>query len=510
MDNDRLIILDTTLRDGEQAPGIALSPDDKVAIATQLGRLQVDVIEAGFAASSPGDFEAVARIAAEVEGPVIASLARTHPDDIDKAADALKAADRSRIHVFISTSPIHMEQMLRMTPKEVYDAAVEGVRRARAYTEDVEFSPQDATRSDPQFIIDICRAAVEAGATTINIPDTVGYATPSEYVDMLTRVYTEVKGDRDDVIVSTHCHNDLGLAVANSLSAIHAGARQIEGAINGIGERAGNTSTEEIIMAVKTREDYYGVQIGADTREIFETSRLVSSLTGYPIQYNKAVVGKNAFAHESGIHQHGVLRARETYEIMDPTSIGHKSVIVLGKHSGRAAFADALGKMSITLEDDDFARAFTRFKELADRKGEIHEEGLRAIVAEEAGMRTEQLHLLGIRVSGGNEETPLAHVRVQRGDEVLEYSADGDGMINAAFVALQDAFGLPASLVDYRVSPLTSGADAMAEVNVIVQQGAGAYSGRGVSTDVVEGSARAFVAALNKAAIDRNAFQQGE
>ncbi len=505
--SDRLIIFDTTLRDGEQAPGIALSPDDKVAIATQLARLRVDVIEAGFAASSPGDFEAVSRIAREVEGPVIASLARTHPDDIDRAADALKAAARNRIHVFISTSPIHMEQMLRMSPQEVFDAAVEGVRRARRYTDDVEFSPQDATRSDPQFILDICKAAVDAGATTINIPDTVGYATPSEFVDMLTQVYAHVKGDRDDVIVSTHCHNDLGLAVANSLSAIHAGARQIEGAINGIGERAGNTSTEEIIMAVKTREDYFGVEIGADTREIFETSRLVSSLTGYPIQYNKAVVGRNAFAHESGIHQHGVLRNRETYEIMDPTSIGHQSMIVLGKHSGRAAFADALAKMGITLEDEDFAKAFARFKQLADRKGEIHEEGLRAIVAEEAGMRTEQIHLLGISVAGGSDETPIARVRVQKGDEVLEHSADGDGMVNAAFVALQDAFSLAASLVDYRVNPLTSGADAMAEVNVIIQSGPETYSGRGVSTDVVEGSARAFVAALNKAALDRGTLE---
>ncbi len=507
--SDRLIIFDTTLRDGEQAPGIALSPDDKVAIATQLARLKVDVIEAGFAASSPGDFEAVSRIAAEVEGPVIASLARTHPDDIDQAADALKAAERKRIHVFISTSPIHMEQMLRMKPDEVFAAAVEGVKRARRYTDDVEFSPQDATRSDPQFVLDICKAAVDAGATTINIPDTVGYATPSEFVDMLTQVYTHVKGDRDDVIVSTHCHNDLGLAVANSLSAIHAGARQIEGAINGIGERAGNTSTEEIIMAVKTRQDYFGVDIAADTREIFETSRLVSSLTGYPIQFNKAVVGRNAFAHESGIHQHGVLRNRETYEIMDPASIGHKSMIILGKHSGRAAFADALNKMGIQLEDEDFARAFARFKVLADRKGEIHEEGLRAIVEEEAGVGTEQLHLLHIRVSGGDVDTPHAVVTVQRGDEELEYAADGDGMVNATFVALQDAFALPATLVDYRVSPLTRGADAMAEVNVIVQTGSDTYSGRGVSTDVVEGSARAFVAALNKAAVDRGSLGDG-
>jgi 2-isopropylmalate synthase len=507
--SDQLIIFDTTLRDGEQAPGIALSPDDKVAIATQLARLRVDVIEAGFAASSPGDFEAVARIASEVTGPVIASLARTHPDDIDQAADALKAAARNRIHVFISTSPIHMEQMLRMTPVEVMAAAVEGVRRARGYTGDVEFSPQDATRSDPQFVIDICKAAVEAGATTINIPDTVGYATPAEYVDMLTRVYDEVRGGNEDVTISTHCHNDLGLAVANSLSAIHAGARQIEGAINGIGERAGNTSTEEIIMAVKTRQDQYGVELAADTTQLFETSRLVSRLTGYPVQYNKAVVGRNAFSHESGIHQHGVLRDRLTYEIMDASSVGQRSRIVLGKHSGRAAFADVLTKLGITLEDEEFARAFRRFKELADRKGEISEEGIQAIVEAEAGFAPDLIRLEGIHVSGGSDETPVAVVTVSQGGTERRLAAEGDGMINAAFVALQDAFDLPATLLDYRVSPLSAGADAMAEVNVIVQVGAETYSGRGVSTDVVEGSARAFVSALNKAAVDRGSALPG-
>ena len=498
--SDRLIIFDTTLRDGEQAPGIALSPDEKVAIASQLARLKVDVIEAGFAASSPGDFEAVSRIAKEVRGPVIASLARTHPDDIDRAADALEAAERKRIHVFISTSPIHMEKMLRMTPDEVLKAVTDNVRRARRYADDVEFSPQDATRSDYDFVVESCRAAVAAGATTINIPDTVGYAIPSEFVGLMARVNDEVRGDNDDVIISTHCHNDLGLAVANSLSAIQAGARQIEGAINGIGERAGNTSTEEIIMAIDTRQDHFGVEIGADTREIYKTSRLVSKLTGYPIQYNKAVVGRNAFAHESGIHQHGVLRHRETYEIMDPTTVGQQSVLVLGKHSGRAAFADALTKLGFTLEDDDFARAFARFKELADRKGEISEEGLRAIVDEETQIASEQMRLVSIHFSGGSDKEPEAIIKVDRAGDVREANATGDGMVNAAFVATQDVFGIAASLLDYRVSPLTSGADAMAEVNVIVQVEATTYSGRGVSTDVVEGSARAFVAALNKAA----------
>ena len=503
--SDKLIIFDTTLRDGEQAPGIALSPNDKVAIAHQLARLKVDVVEAGFAASSPGDFEAVSRIASEVTGPVIASLARTTPDDIDQAADALQAADRKRIHVFISTSQIHREQMLRMSEDDVLTAITESVLRAKRYCDDVEFSPQDATRTHPDFVIESCCRAVEAGATTINIPDTVGYAVPSDFVALMARVYGEVRAGNDDVIISTHCHNDLGLAVANSLSAIQAGARQIEGAINGLGERAGNTSTEEIIMAVKTREDYCWVEGGGDTTEIFETSRLVSSLTGYPIQYNKAIVGRNAFAHESGIHQHGVLRHRETYEIMDPTSIGHASTIVLGKHSGRAAFADALSKMDISLEDEDFKAAFERFKELADRKGEISEEGLRAIVEEKTGLEPAAIQLEGIHFSGGNREVPVAVVTVVRNGAVVEAKSEGDGMVNAAFGALQRVFDIDAILLDYRVSPLTSGADAMAEVNVIIQVGAETFSGRGVSTDVVEGSARAFTAALNKALVDRRA-----
>jgi 2-isopropylmalate synthase len=501
--NDKLIIFDTTLRDGEQAPGIALSPDDKVAIAIQLAKLRVDVIEAGFAASSAGDFESVSRIASEVHGPVIASLARTHPDDIDRAADAVKSADRKRIHVFTSTSPVQMEHMLRKTPAEVLASAREGVARAKRYVDDVEFSPQDATRSDPDFIVEICRAAVAAGATTINIPDTVGYAMPDDFVALLTKVFDDVRDGNNDIIISTHCHNDLGMAVANSLSAIGAGARQIEGAINGIGERAGNTSTEEIIMAINTRPDHFEVEIGADTREIFETSRLVSSLTGYPIQYNKAVVGRNAFAHESGIHQHGVLRNRETYEIMDPTQIGRTSVLVLGKHSGRAAFADALKKLNITIDDEVFARAFARFKELADRKGEISEEGIRAIVAVEARSDSDDWGLTGLHVSGGPDDDPVATVFLERDGEKMESSASGDGLINAAFVALQDAYSLPASLADYRVSTVTSGADAMATINVIIKVGSTTFSGIGVSTDVVEGSARAMVSALNKAAFER-------
>jgi 2-isopropylmalate synthase len=431
---------------------------------------------------------------------VITSLARAHPDDIDRAYDALKAADRFRIHVFMSTSAIHMEKMLRMTPAEVMKASIEGVRRARTYTDDIEFSPQDATRSDPDFMIAVCRAAVEAGATTINIPDTVGFATPTDFVELLRRVFQEVKGKRDDVVMSVHCHNDLGLAVANSLSSIAAGARQIEGAINGIGERAGNTSIEEVVMAIKTRQDVFGVDLGVDTTQLYDTSRLVSRLTGYPVQFNKAVVGRNAFAHESGIHQHGVLRDKDTYEIMDAASVGQQAAqIVLGKHSGRAGFTDALDKMGIVLEDDAFARAFDRFKQLADRKVQIGEDEIRAIVDDQTGEPVEKVHLVSLHVAGGNEVTPTATVRVIKEGIEEVFSGQGDGMVHATFAALRLAFGIDARLLDYRVVPVTSGADAMAEVNVVVRIGERTYSGHSVNTDVVEGSAEAFANALNKA-----------
>ncbi|MCI0542971.1 MAG: 2-isopropylmalate synthase [Actinobacteria bacterium] len=385
MDNqegERVQIFDTTLRDGEQAPGIALDPDKKVEIAHQLARLGVDVIEAGFPVSSPGDFEAVRRIAAEVHGPVIAALARAEEDDIDRAWQALAPAERSRIHIFLATSSIHMEHKLRMSPEEVLTAVKRSVGRAAEYTA-VEYSPEDATRSDPDFVVAACRAAVDVGATTINIPDTVGYATPFEYAKLIERVVTEVKEGREDVVISTHCHNDLGLAVANSLAAVHAGARQVEGAINGIGERAGNTSTEEIIMALKVRSDVFGVELGVTTEEIYESSRLVSERTGYPVQFNKAVVGRNAFAHESGIHQHGVLRRRETYEIMDPRSVGFAgSSLVMGKHSGRAAFRHALDRLGVELGNGAFDRAFSRMKQVADHSGEVSDAQLMTIVDE--------------------------------------------------------------------------------------------------------------------------------
>jgi len=379
---DQVRIFDSTLRDGEQAPGIALNPDQKVAIATQLARLGVDIIEAGFPVSSPGDFEAVRRIAQEVQGPSIAALARAQAVDIDRAWEAVRFADDPRIHVFLATSPIHMEHKLRMSEEEVMTTVKTSVARARDLTANVEYSPEDATRSHPGFVVAVCAAAVEAGATTINIPDTVGYATPADYGALIRQVVQEVKGDRDDVVVSAHCHNDLGLAVANSLAAVQNGARQVEGAINGIGERAGNTSIEEVVMALRVRADAFGVGVGIATEEIFETSRLVAESTGYPVQFNKAVVGRNAFAHESGIHQHGVLRNRTTYEIMDPVTVGVSSTIVIGKHSGRAAFKHSLAQLGIDLGHTAFERAFDRMKEIADRSGAISEDQLRAIVDE--------------------------------------------------------------------------------------------------------------------------------
>ena len=435
MSDDKLVIFDTTLRDGEQSPGIALTPSEKLLIAQQLEKLKVDVIEAGFAASSPGDWEGVNLIAKNIKNSTIASLARCHPDDIEQAWEAIKVAKDSRIHVFTSTSQIHMEHMLRKSKEEVLKDAKESVRYAKKLCDNIEFSAQDATRTDKDFLIEVLKVAVEEGATTINVPDTVGYATPQDYLDLLKAVYDEVKGGNEDVIISTHCHNDLGLAVANSLTAITAGARQIEGAINGIGERAGNTSTEEIIMAVKTRQDQFGVEIQAETQEIFETSRLVSKLTGYPVQYNKAVVGKNAFSHESGIHQHGYLRNTTTYEIMSPDSVGQEAKIILGKHSGRAGFKDALDKLSISLDDDAFNNAFDTFKKIADRKGEIVENELRAIVGQ-VESSSDSAKLVSVSVNS-KDEFASASVTLKVGNDEITEEATGDGMIHAAFTAVK-------------------------------------------------------------------------
>ena len=496
MSDDKLVIFDTTLRDGEQSPGIALTPSEKLLIAQQLEKLKVDVIEAGFAASSPGDWEGVNLIAKNIKNSTIASLARCHPDDIEQAWEAIKVAKDSRIHVFTSTSQIHMEHMLRKSKEEVLKDAKESVRYAKKLCDNIEFSAQDATRTDKDFLIEVLKVAVEEGATTINVPDTVGYATPQDYLDLLKAVYDEVKGGNDDVIISTHCHNDLGLAVANSLTAITAGARQIEGAINGIGERAGNTSTEEIIMAVKTRQDQFGVEIQAETQEIFETSRLVSKLTGYPVQYNKAVVGKNAFSHESGIHQHGYLRNTTSYEIMSPDSVGQEAKIILGKHSGRAGFKDALDKLSISLDDDAFNNAFDTFKKIADRKGEIVENELRAIVGQ-VESTSDSAKLVSVSVNS-KDEFASASVTLKVGNNEITEEATGDGMIHAAFTAVKSILKSDATLIDYRVESITKGADATAEIVTIINDGHLMKQGRSVSTDVVQGSVESFLNALNK------------
>src|SRR5881397_3747036 len=492
MPDDVVRIFDTTLRDGEQAPGIALTRPEKVEIAEQLARLSVDIIEAGFPVSSEGEFEAVREIATSVRGPVIAALARVVPGDIDRAAEALKGAERWRIHTFISTSEIHMKDMLRMSQPQVLEAIRDGVKQAVGYTEDVEFSAQDATRTELGFLLECFRVAVEAGATTINVPDTVGYAMPHEFGELVRMVREAVPGH---VVVSTHCHNDLGLAV------IVNGARQVEVAVNGIGERAGNCSLEEIAMIVRTRSQALGVRHGLNAKEIMRTSRLVSMTTGYSVQPNKAVVGSSAFAHESGIHQHGVLANRATYEIMDPLEIGLEgNRIVLGKHSGRHAFADALEKLGIRLEPEHLNRAFARFKDLADRKIQLTDQDLQAIVSEEIGQAEKDVFVLeSLVVSGGTSQEPRATVRLRRGAEPIEESAIGDGLIDAAMGAIQRAAGVEATLVAFNVSSVTGGSDALGDVVVQLDVDGRRVTGRGVATDVVEASGRAYLAAINRA-----------
>ena len=497
--SDRLIIFDTTLRDGEQSPGISLDVAEKLEIAEQLARLGVDYIEAGFPVASQGDFEAVQAIARTVEGPVIAGLSRTHRSDVDRCWDAVSPAERSRIHVFISTSPNHMEHMLKMTREQVLAETRSGVARAREHTDDVEFSPQDATRTPLDFMMEVLQAAVDAGATTLNIPDTVGYGIPWDFGALIQYVRREIKGD---FITSTHCHNDLGLATANSLAGVQAGARQVEVCVNGLGERAGNAALEEVVMAVKIRADQFpGVEVGVRTEELARTSRLVSRLTGYPVQYNKAVVGRNAFAHESGIHQHGVLADASTYEIIDADSVGQQgSQIVLGKHSGRHAFGDTLAKMGLHVQGDALNAAFTRFKELADRKVALTEADLEAIVAEEIGGvgAAPAFAFESLEVTGGTVGVPRARVVLIREGEKVEATAEGDGMIDAACKAIKAATGIDGTLTDFNVSSVTGGVDALGDVVIQLEAGGVRVSGRGVSTDVVEASARAFLNATNK------------
>ena len=502
-EKDRVKIFDTTLRDGEQSPGIALNKQEKLEIANQLARLGVDVIEAGFPITSPGDFEAVQAIARDVQGPVICGLARTGKQDIDAAWNAIKESERPRIHTFIATSDIHIERKLQTTREDVKGQARAAVAHARQYTDDVEFSPEDGSRSDIEFMAEVIQIAIDEGATTINVPDTVGYTMPEEYSEMWRRLY-ELVPDLGRVTTSVHCHNDLGLAVANSFSGVQRGARQVECAVNGIGERAGNASLEEFVMLVHTRESSVGVWTGVNTREIARTSRLVSRLTGYAVQPNKAIVGRNAFAHEAGIHQDGVLKERTTYEIMDATTIGlDTNSIVLGKHSGRHALRNALEELGFQVEGAALNMAFKRFKELADKKKKVTALDLEAIVSDEMKQAPAAFAIESFEVEASNVRAPLAKVSVRMPDGSIESgSFTGDGPVDAFFSAINAATGHDARLKEYHVSAVTGGRDALGEVTVLLELRGRLSSGAGVSTDILEASGKAYLRALSGALAD--------
>jgi 2-isopropylmalate synthase len=513
-EKDRVMVFDTTLRDGEQSPGIALNQQEKLEIAHQLARLGVDIIEAGFPISSPGDFEAVQAIArAELSPayPVICGLARTAKQDIDAAWEAVKDAQRPRIHTFLATSDIHIERKLQTTREDVKGQVRAAVAHARAYTDDVEFSPEDGSRSDVEYMAEVIQIALDEGATTINVPDTVGYTMPQEYAGMFEELYRLVPGLRD-VVVSVHCHDDLGLAVANSLAGVQAGCRQVECAINGIGERAGNASLEEIVMLLRTREPALGFWTGIETTEIARTSRLVSRLTGYPVQPNKAIVGRNAFAHEAGIHQDGVLKERATYEIMDATTVGLSSnSIVLGKHSGRHALRKALEDMGFKVDGQALNTAFKRFKEIADRKKQVTAMDLEALVTEE--LRGDDVAVYAFEsfeVHASSEETPRASVRVAVEDgTIVEGSSEGDGPVDAIFRAINAATGVEAALREFRVDAVTEGQDALGEVSVVVEVEGETGAGQGVSTDIIEAAARAYVRAVSIGAMRSREGERG-
>lgn len=494
----KIEIFDTTLRDGEQTPGISLNVKEKLEIARQLEKLSVDVIEAGFPIASKGDFNAVKTIAENVKGPVIAGLARANFKDIDCAAEAVKAAERPRIHTFIASSPIHMKYKLKMTEEQVLEAAVAAVKRAKSYVEDVEFSAEDASRSDVEFLCGLYSAAIKAGATVINVPDTVGYTTPKEFGNLI-RTLMERTPEIDKVKVSVHCHDDLGMAVANSLEAIAWGATQIECAINGLGERAGNAALEEIVMALDTRKDFYQVKHSINTKHIYRTSKMISTITGIFIQPNKAVVGANAFAHESGIHQHGVLAEKSTYEIMTPQSIGlTTNTLVLGKHSGRHAFAERLKEMGYELPQNELNKAFERFKDLADKKKEISDLDIEAIVEDQVMKLPQHIELECFQVSTGNKSIATATVRVKIKDNIVEEASTGDGPIDAAYRALERACNMNCKLVDYSIRSVSGGKDALGEVTVKVERDGRTFLGRGLSTDIIEASVMAYTNAMNK------------
>jgi len=491
-------IFDTTLRDGEQSPGASMNVEEKITLAKQLARLGVDIIEAGFAFSSPGDFEAIKRIGAEVEGPVICSLARARKEDIDRAWEALKDAPKRRIHTFHSTSDIHLKHQYRISREEAFKRSVEMVKHARSYVDDVEFSPMDATRTDVSYLHEVVEAVIEAGANTVNIPDTVGYATPEEFGALIRGIRDKVR-NIDKAVISVHCHNDLGLAVANVLAAIRNGAEQVECTVNGIGERAGNCSMEEVVMALRTRKDFFGADTRIITEEIMRTSRLVTKITGITVQPNKAIVGANAFAHESGIHQDGLLKERTTYEIMRPETIGLvKTNLVLGKHSGRHAFRDRLTQMGYDLSDDDLNKAFERFKHIADQKKEVFDEDLEAIVSDEMQQIQEVYVLKDLRAESGTGLTPTATVAMEVNGKAVKQTGTGDGPVDAVYRTIAHMTGTKSKLDAYLVKGITGGTDALGEVTVKVEEEGKKVAGHGADTDIIVASAKAYVNALNK------------
>ncbi len=496
---EKLIIFDTTLRDGEQSPGASMTKDEKVRIAKALEKLRVDVIEAGFPIASPGDFKAVEAVAKIIKDSTVCGLARALDKDINRAAEALKHANSHRIHTFIATSPVHMQMKLHMSPEQVLEQAVRAVKLARQYTDNVEFSPEDAGRSETDFLCRIIEAVIDAGASTINIPDTVGYNLPDRFGSLIAELLERIPNS-DKAVFSVHCHNDLGLAVANSLAAAMNGARQIECTINGLGERAGNASLEEIVMAIKTRHDVFPCHTELDTTQIIKCSHLVSSITGFPVQPNKAIVGANAFAHEAGIHQDGVLKHRQTYEIMRAEDIGlHANRMVLGKHSGRNAFRERLKELSIELESEEALNiAFSRFKELADKKHEIYDDDLQAIVSDTLTTEHEQLKLVALKVCSETGEIPHAQVTVSVNGVENMSVADGGGPVDATFKAIENLIDSKAKLLVYSVNNVTDGTDSQGEVGVRLEKNGTVVNGQGSDTDIVIASAKAYLNALNK------------
>ena len=496
---DKVIVFDTTLRDGEQAAGGSLNIQEKLEIAHQLEKLGVDVIEAGFPVTSPGDFEAVRLIAQEIRNAEICALMHAKFDAIDQSWLAIKGAENPRIHIVLSSSDIHLFLALKKSREEILEMSRSTVAHARKYCSNIEFSAMDASRTDPEYIYQLLRVVIDAGASTVNIPDTVGYAMPDEFGDLVEGAFKKVSNIHK-AVVSIHCHNDLGMAVANSLEAIKRGARQVESTINGIGERAGNASLEEIVMAIKTRQNFFNVETGIDTTQIYKTSRLVSELTGFPVQPNKAIVGANAFRHSSGLHIDGMIKAPQTFEIMDPRSVGvPSSALVLGKTSGRHAFQERLAELGYKLSEEDFNRAFAAFKELADKKRDVTDRDIESLVAEGKRTTSEVFHLDRLQVTCGDKGVPTAAVRLVKSDgEVLADAALGTGPVDAVYQAINRLVGVPNELTEFSVQSVTEGIDAIGEVLIRIQSDSTTYTGRGSDTDIIVASAKAYLNALNR------------